>query len=216
MSGQFFWFATRSAGLLTLGTALGSVILGLLLASRVLGRKPGYPWLLDLHRFLSALSVVFLGLHMFTLWADDYVDFGPRELLIPGQSSTQTTATSWGIVAAWLLVAVQATSLLKRFMPQRIWRGVHLGAYVVAGTGSVHAWQAGSDVTNPIVLAIGASMWLLVLLLTVMRVRELVTRRSSSGRGRTDPDGLVRSAHDVGELAKTRRIRSTAIATPRN
>lgn len=202
MSDQFFWFATRSAGLLTLGTSLGSVILGLLLASRALGRKPGYPWLLDLHRFLSALSVVFLSLHMFTLWADDYVDFGPRELLIPGESSTQTAATSWGVVAAWLLFAVQASSLLKRFLPQRIWRGIHLGAYVVAGTGSVHAWQAGSDVTNPVVLALGAAMWLAVLLLTVIRVREFATRRSSSSHARG--------------LAKTRRISSAAIPTPRS
>lgn len=176
-TGQVFWFATRGAGIMTWATAMVSIVLGLLLASKVLGRKPGFPWLLDLHRFVSGLSVVFLGIHMATLWADSYVHFGWAELLIPFMSETQNGAVAWGVIAAWILAAVQASSLLKRFLPKRIWHGMHLGAYVVAVFGTIHGWQAGSDVNNRFVLLVVAASWALIITLTLVRVRALLAPR---------------------------------------
>lgn len=170
MNEQIFWFTTRSAGILTWITAMVAIILGLLLASKILGRRPGYPWLLDLHRFVGGLSVGFLALHILTLWADDFVDFGWAELLVPGQSETQNLAVSFGVIAAWILAAIQVSSLLKRFLAKRVWRGLHLGSYLVAVFGSVHGWLAGSDVQNPIVLALGVGVWTVVVFLTVLRV----------------------------------------------
>ncbi len=180
---------------MTWATAMGSILLGLLLASKVLGRKPGFPWLLDLHRFISGLSVVFLGLHMATLWADRYVHFGWVELLVPFMSETQTGAVAWGIAAAWILAAVQVSSLLKRFLPRRVWHGMHLGAYVVAVSGTIHGWQAGSDVNNRFVLAIVAVSWGLIIALSIVRVRALLAPQADrSSRGLDSESRLVGAA----------------------
>lgn len=171
MMQQIWWFATRSAGLLTWFASTASVIVGLLLASRALGRRPSGPWLLDVHRYLGAMTMVFLALHMVTLWADSYVQFGPAELFIPGASAWRTGAVAWGVVAAWILVGVEASSLVKDRLPPRLWHGIHLGSFAVMGMGTIHGWQAGSDVRNLLVLAVAVLMAVGVIGLSTQRLR---------------------------------------------
>ena len=180
MPDQFYWYTTRSAGILAWVLAMGSIVLGLLLASRVMGKKPGFPWLLDLHRFVSGLSVFFLGLHMVTLWADDFTHFAWAELFIPGRSETQTTAVTWGVIAAWVLALVQLSSLVKAWLPKRLWHGMHLGSYVVAVTGTVHAVMAGSDIERPLVLLLGVFWIGTVTVLSTIRIRALLRPRSGT------------------------------------
>ncbi len=183
MSDQIWWYATRAAGLMTWATSATSIVLGLLLSLNVTRQRsrrlPSKPWLIDLHRFVGGMSVVFLVLHMITLWADSFVHFGWAELLIPGASAWRPLAVAWGIVAAWLLAAVEGSSLIKKFLPERLWHGIHLGAYLVCIMGTVHAISAGSDVTNPIVMAVGGGLWLAIVVLTILRVATI--RRSDYG-----------------------------------
>lgn len=198
MMQQIWWFATRSAGLLTWFASTASVIVGLLLASRALGRRPSGPWLLDLHRYLGAMTMVFLALHMVTLWADSYVQFGLAELLIPGASAWRTGAVAWGVVAAWILVGVEASSLVKDHLPPRLWHGIHLGSFAVMGMGTIHGWQAGSDVRNVLVLAVTAVMAVGVIGLSTQRLR-LRARAASAREDRR---------------AALARVRATARSTP--
>ena len=179
MTEQVWWYATRAAGIMTWSTAMASVLLGLLLSSRALGKKPSGPWLLDVHRFLGGLSAVFLLIHLGSLWADSYVDFGPKELLVPGQSTWNpsadwlgVSAVSWGIGAAYALIAVEITSILRRFMRPSIWRRAHYLSVVTVVFGTVHGWRAGTDVDNPVVTATAVGSSILVVLLTLIRLRK--------------------------------------------
>lgn len=156
---------------MTWTTATASVVLGLLLASKRLRARTG-PWFLDLHRFLGGISVVFLLAHLGTLWADSYVEFGPRELLIPGASAWKTEAIAWGIVAAYLLVAVQVSSMLRSRISNRVWRGIHFTSFLAMVAGSYHAFLAGSDVENPVTWAIAGIGSLLVMGLISMRLQR--------------------------------------------
>ena len=144
---QVWWYATRAAGLMTWSTAVASVLLGLLLSTRLLGNKPSGPWLLDVHRFLGGLSAVFLLIHMGSLWADSYVAFGPAELLVPGRSNWNpsadalgVSAVTWGIGAAYALIAVELTSILRKHMRPDLWRAVHYLSIITVAAGSVHAY----------------------------------------------------------------------------
>ena len=85
MHEQVWWYAKRAAGLMTWSTAVASGIGGLLLSLKAIRSRTG-PWALDLHRFLSGLTLGFLIVHLVTLWADSYVEFGWRELFLPGAS----------------------------------------------------------------------------------------------------------------------------------
>lgn len=194
MTEQIWWYATRAAGLMTWAMAMTSIVVGLVLsfsgrtrsssAERGRSTLPSKPWLLDLHRFVGALAVVFLALHMVALWADSFVHFGWTELFVPGTSSWRPLAVAFGVVSAWLLVAVEASSLLKRVLPTKLWHRLHLGSYLVAAFGTVHAISAGSDIDNPLVATFGALALLLVAGLTLVR---MLTIRSSASR--LDPAG---------------------------
>lgn len=170
MNDQIWWFATRGAGLMTWAVAAASVVFGLLMSSRLMGKQPGFPWLLDLHRFFSTLTSVFLALHLFTLWADSFVEFGPKELFVPFTSEWRPMAVAWGVLSLYLMAAVELSSLVKDRIPARTWHGIHLLSYLSLIFGSIHAWQAGSDVRNPIVLSFGLAAIALIVGLSVFRI----------------------------------------------
>ncbi|MEL6981273.1 MAG: hypothetical protein AAFO29_02495, partial [Actinomycetota bacterium] len=83
MSDQIFWFLSRSSGLMSWLAAAGSMLVGTMIPSRLLGRRPTIPWLTDLHRMLAAMASIFLLIHMGTLWFDHFVAFRFDDLLIP-------------------------------------------------------------------------------------------------------------------------------------
>jgi DMSO/TMAO reductase YedYZ heme-binding membrane subunit len=171
VSEQVWWYATRAAGLMTWTTATASVIIGLLLSTRAVKARTG-PWFLDLHRFLGGISVVFLIAHVGTLWADSFVDFGAKELFVPGASVWKPEAIAWGIIAAYLLVAIEVSSLLRRRINKHLWRVLHFSSFAAMIGGSYHAYLAGSDVDNPITWVIAGIGSLLVLGLISMRLQR--------------------------------------------
>ena len=107
-----------------------AVVWGLLLSLRQVPR-PRPAWMLDLHRFLGGLALVFVVLHVGALTFDSFVGFDGDDLLVPYASSWRPAAVAWGITAAYLLVAVELTSLLMRHVRRGLWHAVHLFSYVV-------------------------------------------------------------------------------------
>jgi len=184
VSDQVWWYATRAAGLMTWSTAVAAVIVGLLLSTRVVKRRSG-PWLLDLHRFLGGLSLLFLIVHMATLTLDSFVDFGLRELFIPGASTWNPEAAAWGIIAAITLGLVEVTSLLRPWINPTMWRTVHMMSIVTVAAGSYHALLGGSDVDNPIIWVVAGSGAVATALLIATRL--LGTTRSDRSRAAAPP-----------------------------
>jgi DMSO/TMAO reductase YedYZ heme-binding membrane subunit len=58
------------------------------------------------------------------------------------------------VVAVYLLVAVQATSLARRRLPHWLWRRIHLAAFPLLLAATAHLLTAGSDRANPAVLTV--------------------------------------------------------------
>ena len=145
MSGHLVWYLARAAGILAWLLATAAVIWGLLLSTKLLQRKPSPRWLLDLHRFLGGLAVVFVGFHIAALVADNYVHFGVADILVPLASGWRRGAVALGVIAFWLLLAVEGTSLLMRHLPRRRWHQIHLASYAVFWATTFHALLAGTD-----------------------------------------------------------------------
>jgi predicted ferric reductase len=127
------------------GLLATSVLLGLLLSTKILGGRPRPAWLLDLHRYLGGAAVVFTAIHVATTVADSYVHFGLAEILVPFIGSWHPVAVGWGIVATYLLVAVELTSLLRARLPLRLWRATHYLSFPLFALASVHSLTAGTD-----------------------------------------------------------------------
>jgi len=113
MSSELLWYLARAGGIVAWALLASSVIVGLALSTRVLGKRVRANWLADLHRYLGGLGLVFTGVHLAGLVLDSYFVFGPLELLVPFTSSYRPAAVAVGVVSLYLLAAVQLTSLLR-------------------------------------------------------------------------------------------------------
>jgi ferredoxin-NADP reductase/DMSO/TMAO reductase YedYZ heme-binding membrane subunit len=142
---RLWWYLARAGGLTAWWLLCIAVLWGLLLSTRALGDRPRPAWLLDLHRMLGGLAVVFAGLHGLGIHLDTLSGFGWGEVFVPLAADYQPGPVAWGIVGLYLLVAIEVTSLLKRRLPDFVWRWVHSCAFVVFVLATVHMFTVGTD-----------------------------------------------------------------------
>ncbi|GGK19975.1 hypothetical protein GCM10010124_10740 [Pilimelia terevasa] len=164
------WYLARAAGLTAWWLATAAVLWGLLLSSRFLGSRATPGWLADLHRTLGTLTVVFSLVHVAAAGLSDHFDLGPVALLVPFVPHARTGPAAWGIVTLYLLLAIAVTSALRRRIPHRLWRYVHLGAFLVFAGATVHAFLAGSDAHTGWMRASAVAAGTAALFLAVYRV----------------------------------------------
>jgi len=145
MNAQTWWYLTRASGVVAWLMLTASVIWGVVLSTKAFPEQRRPAWLLDLHRWLGGLTMSFLAIHLASLVADSYVHFDVVDLMVPFSSSWKPGAVAFGVIAMWLLAAVEATSLAMRKLPRRVWRQIHLMSYVAFWLTSIHAALAGSD-----------------------------------------------------------------------
>jgi DMSO/TMAO reductase YedYZ heme-binding membrane subunit len=159
MSSQIPWYAARAAGIVAWALALSSVVWGLAISTRALGRRPRPAWLYDLHRFLGGAAVIFTAIHVGAILLDSYVSFSLVNVLVPFTGTWHPVAVAWGIVALYLLLAVELTSLARARVPKRLWRRVHYGSFGLYALSSIHAVSAGTDGRSPgFLIAVVASI----------------------------------------------------------
>jgi predicted ferric reductase len=145
MNKQLWWYIARSGGIVAWALLAGSVLWGLALSTKVLRGRPRPNWILDLHRFLGGLALLFTGIHVAGLVFDSYVHFGLTEVLVPFASAWHPVAVAWGVIAFYLLVAVELTSLARKKISKRAWRLTHYLSFPLFLLTTVHALSAGTD-----------------------------------------------------------------------
>lgn len=197
MNEQLWWHVARAGGIVAWVLLATAVAWGLLLSTRLLGRRPTPAWLLSLHRMLGALAVLFTAVHVAGLVADSFVHFGAADVLVPFASDWRPGAVAWGVVGLYLLVAVEATSLLMHRIPRRAWKRVHQSSFVLFLVASLHGASAGTDASNPlyrwtsVVLVTAAVFLTLVRVLTAASRTQERDRRATAARARRAPPGVA-------------------------
>jgi DMSO/TMAO reductase YedYZ heme-binding membrane subunit len=178
MSDQLFWYTARAGGIVGWALLSASVLWGLLISTRVMGKLAKRPWLLDLHRYLGGLALIFTGVHVVSIIADSYVHFGLVEVLVPFASSWKPLPVAWGIVSLYLLLAVELTSLVRNRLSKRVWHAIHLTSLPLFAFSTIHMLTAGTDGGN------GPLRW--SALLVSAAVAGLVAMRVQSAREKRD------------------------------
>jgi predicted ferric reductase len=176
---QLWWYTARASGLVAWVLVTASVIWGLLLSVRRISR-PRPAWMLDLHRFLGAAALGLVALHLGALSFDSFVGFGWRDLFVPYASQWRPGAVAWGIVALYLVVAVEVTSLMMRSLGRRLWHAIHLLSLVVFVSITVHALVAGADAQEPALRAFAIASSTAVAGLCAVRVAARRAPRQSA------------------------------------
>ena len=168
-----YWYLTRSTGVVALLLLTVTMVLGVVDVSR--WSTPSWPrFVLDsLHRHVSMLVLVFLGLHIVTAALDSFAPIALLDAVLPFIGSYRPFWLGLGAVAFDLLLAVAITSMLRERLGHRAWRITHWLAYVCWPIALLHGLGTGSDVK---------STWSLVLTaLCVVAVAVAVCVRTLPG-----------------------------------
>jgi DMSO/TMAO reductase YedYZ heme-binding membrane subunit len=123
-------------------------------------------WLLDLHKWFGTLLLAATILHVVALIG---------EILIPFASSWQPRSVALGVVAMYMIAAIQITSWAMKKLPKRIWHAIHLSSYVAFILVTWHAITAGTDMTSRLY---GALTIMMVTLAAALGAARLVTLRT--------------------------------------
>jgi DMSO/TMAO reductase YedYZ heme-binding membrane subunit len=142
--------------------------------------------MLSTHRYLGALAVSFVAVHVVAILADSYVQFSVVDVLVPFSAAWHPVALAWGVVGMYLLLAVEITSLVRARLSPRVWRNVHVLSYVLLAMVTIHLLSAGTDaadllpVTSAVLIGVAAVFGSAMLLTSRTPPRagsELVTGR---------------------------------------
>jgi sulfoxide reductase heme-binding subunit YedZ len=148
------WYLTRGTGLVALILLTLTVVLGVVITA---GWTPsGWPQFATagLHRNVSLLVVVVLGIHIVTAELDTFAPVGWLAVLLPFASAYRPVWLGLGTVAWDLLLALVITSLARRHIGQRAWRTIHSAAYLSWPVALVHGLGTGTDPRTPVMQAI--------------------------------------------------------------
>jgi sulfoxide reductase heme-binding subunit YedZ len=148
------WDLTRGTGLVALLLLTASVVLGVVQVRR--WSPPGAPrfMVVTLHRSVSLLVVVLVCVHVLTAVLDRFAPIRLVDAVVPFAGAYRPLWVGLGALAFDLLIALTLTSLLRRRLGLRAWRGVHWLAYACWPVALVHGWGTGSDTRTAWMLAL--------------------------------------------------------------
>ncbi len=191
MNPQLMWWFARATGMVAGVALVASIVFGVLITTRALKPMDRPVWMLAMHRWLSSLACVLVGLHLFGLVADNFVHFGWEEILVPGGSPWRTAPVALGVVAMYLLIIVQGTSLIMRRLPRHMWKFVHYFSYAAVWLSSLHGALAGTDARNPIYRVVALVLTFVAIAAGVIRVIVGTTRAQAARRAEERRIGAV-------------------------
>ena len=145
LSSQIWWNITRASANIATVLILLTILWGVLLTTRILKPNDRPAWLRDLHTWMGGLALAFTVIHMVTLIADSYITFDVIDVLVPFASSWKPIPVTLGILAFYILTAVQTTSLFIKKLDRKTWHRIHILSYLQFIIVIAHALTAGSD-----------------------------------------------------------------------
>ncbi|HVA09629.1 MAG TPA: ferric reductase-like transmembrane domain-containing protein [Acidimicrobiales bacterium] len=180
MNSTYLWYATRATGIVALILLTLSMILGLVTTSRVRARHwPGFAQQ-ELHRRISIVAVVFLGLHVLTSILDTYVHIGWLAIVVPFASPYSPFWVGLGAIALDLMVAVFVSSLLRAHLKPGTWRGIHWLAYGSLPIALAHTFGLGTDSSEHWVIVLCVLCVLSVVLALLWRIHATTKQQQAT------------------------------------
>jgi methionine sulfoxide reductase heme-binding subunit len=144
-SSATLWYVVRASGVVALVLLTFDMVLGLLASARVRTAKwPAFAQV-DLHKRVTLLALVFLGIHVLGAVVDSYVHVGWLSIVVPFTSTYQPYWTGLGAVAVDLLAAVAISSALRQRIRPELWRKLHWLAMACWPVALVHSLGDGTD-----------------------------------------------------------------------
>ena len=179
------WYLMRASGVVTLVLLTAVFVLGIATTTRWRARRLPSFAAVSLHRSISLLAVVFLGVHIVTALVDPYTAVGLTAVFVPLVAGKSAFWVGLGAVSLDLTLALIVTGLLRRHLSLRVWRGVHWAAYLSWPLALYHSLGMGSDTGTLWLRTIAACCVASVVAAVTWRLR-----RTSGPDKRLEPRGV--------------------------
>jgi predicted ferric reductase len=150
---HLFWITSRASGIAALVVAGASVVVGLLMATRM-ARGRGLE-LRAFHETLSLTALFAIAVHGLSLLADGFFHPGLSGIAIPFAGSYRPIWTGLGILGGYGLAALGLSYYFRDRIGQTRWRFLHRFTALFWILGIVHTLGSGTDARQA---------WFLVLL----------------------------------------------------
>jgi predicted ferric reductase len=183
--------------------ASGVVVMVLLTASVTLGawstvmrlrdRAVGLPRFAvqAIHRDVSLLTLVLLGVHAVTAVVHTFVDIGWVDAVVPFAGSYEPLWIGLGAMALDLLAVAAVVAALRHRLGPRTWRVLHATTYAAWVLSAVHAVGIGTDIDRTWAIATAAACLAVVVAVTARRLAA-GRRAGTPARDREPPRTPVR------------------------
>jgi sulfoxide reductase heme-binding subunit YedZ len=140
-----WWIASRASGIVALLLVTISVVVGLLISTKLVKRRGAAPFLVALHEQTALAGLISIAVHGTTLLADPWLRPGLAGVLVPFASPYRPVFTAVGVVAAYLAVVLGLSFYVRQRIGTSLWRKAHRATILVWALGVVHAFGAGTD-----------------------------------------------------------------------
>jgi sulfoxide reductase heme-binding subunit YedZ len=146
-----WWLVSRASGVVAVVLISLSVLMGLAMATRVLGRPGLKRAVARAHEHVALVALVAIVVHGLALLGDQWLKPGLRGIAVPFALGYRPALTGIGIIAGYLAVLLGPSFYLRRRIGARRWRSLHRATVLVWVLSAVHALGAGTD---------GGQLWL--------------------------------------------------------
>jgi methionine sulfoxide reductase heme-binding subunit len=211
-SNYVWWLAGRSAGLVALALITASVILGLVMAARLLParmRKQA----MRTHQQLALVGLGAIAAHGGLLAADPWLKAGAKGVLVPFAIGYRRAWVAMGVIGGYLAALLGLSFYARRRIGARTWRSLHRLTVVAYVLSLAHAIGAGTDAALPAVREAMLASALPILVLFVLRAQR--SSRHVTPKGERPPRSLPAGAREPHEAdAPAARLRPHRGAKP--
>jgi methionine sulfoxide reductase heme-binding subunit len=186
------WYTARGTGFVTVIMLTISVALGVLTTMRWSAHRWPRFVTATLHKNISLLAVVFLGVHIASTLLDPVSPVHLLNAIVPFTGSYRALGIGLGVVAVDLLLALVVTSLLRQRIGYRVWRAVHWSAYACWPFAMLHGLESGTDASMPWARTVYVACAATMLAAVGWRVTASVMNPTSSTTPRVPLSGVAR------------------------
>ncbi len=163
------WISSRAAAVVAYIALALDAIFGLFLSSGAGDRLLARARSMELHRWLSGIAIGMAALHAVALLFDATVRFDVLDVLVPFASAYRPVAVGLGVLALYAMFVVRESFAWRARLGTRVWKKLHMLAFVAFAMATAHGLFAGSDTERPWMRAIYISAVACVGFLTARR-----------------------------------------------
>lgn len=137
-----WWYLSRASGLVAFALVSTSMILGLLLSTKL---AKGSAAVFSLHEHASILGVAFATFHAIVLLGDLHTPFTVAQIALPFGATYRPIGLGIGQLAVYGMALLVGSFYVRTRIGKRTWRVLHFTSFVVFTLVMGHALAVGSD-----------------------------------------------------------------------